>query len=199
MKNAVLVLCAVLCLGSAAWGQNLTPEDRENGVKYLEKTRQGVIDATSGLTEAQWKFKPAADRWSVAEVVEHIATSEEFLYENAVLGTMKSPAGAPDRDYKKIDAAILANVPDRTNKRKAPAEMVPTGKWSGPEALDHFLKGRDRDIEFLKNTPDLRGHVSDGPFGPMDAYQWLIFISAHSERHTKQILEVKADPNFPKK
>lgn len=199
MKNAVLVLCAVLCLGSAARGQNLTPEDRENGVKYLEKTRQGVIDATAGLTEAQWKFKSAPDRWSVAEVVEHIATAEEFLYENAILGAMKSPAGAPDRDYKKIDAAILANVPDRTNKRKAPDQLVPTGRWTPAEALDHFLKARARNIEYLENTPDLRGHVSDGPFGPMDAYQWLIFISAHSERHTKQILEGKADPNFPKK
>jgi hypothetical protein len=33
---------------------------------------------------------------------------------------------------------------------------------------------------------------------PLDGYEWLLFIGAHSERHTKQILEVKADPNFPK-
>jgi len=26
----------------------------------------------------------------------------------------------------------------------------------------------------------------------------VLFIAAHSERHTKQILEVKADPGFPK-
>jgi hypothetical protein len=32
----------------------------------------------------------------------------------------------------------------------------------------------------------------------MDAYQWLIFNGAHCKRHTAQILEVKADPNFPK-
>ena len=38
------------------------------------------------------------------------------------------------------------------------------------------------------------------PLGqPLDAYEWLLFVAAHSERHTKQILEVKADPNFPKK
>lgn len=199
MKHLLLALCAVLCLGSAAWGQNLTAEDRESGVKYLEKTRQGVVDATAGLSEAQWKFKSAPDRWSVAEVVEHIAVAEQFLFEKAVMGAMNGTASPPDRDYKKIDAAILANVPDRTNKRKAPDQMVPTGQWSPTEALDHFLKSRDRNIDFLKNTPDLRGHVTDGPFGPMDAYEWLIFISAHSERHTKQILEVKADPNFPKK
>jgi hypothetical protein len=50
----------------------------------------------------------------------------------------------------------------------------------------------------LKTSADLRQHVSDGPFGSMDAYEWILFIGAHSERHTKQILEVKAAPDFPK-
>lgn len=40
----------------------------------------------------------------------------------------------------------------------------------------------------------------DRPLGKkLDGYQWVLFISAHSERHTKQINEVKADPGFPKK
>ena len=33
----------------------------------------------------------------------------------------------------------------------------------------------------------------------LDGIQWVLFIAAHSERHTAQMLEVKADPNFPKK
>ena len=33
----------------------------------------------------------------------------------------------------------------------------------------------------------------------MDGYQWLLLLSAHSGRHTEQIEEVKADPNFPTK
>ncbi len=40
----------------------------------------------------------------------------------------------------------------------------------------------------------------DTPLGrKLDAYQWVLLISAHCERHMKQIEEVKADPNFPKK
>jgi hypothetical protein len=40
----------------------------------------------------------------------------------------------------------------------------------------------------------------DGPVRKqMDAYQWLVLVSAHTERHTAQALEVKASPNFPKK
>ena len=193
-----MVLCAVLCLGGVAFGQNVSPEDKEKGLKSLEQTRQGVLDATKGLSDAQWKFKPAPDRWSVAEVLEHITVAEDYLFENGAEKALKGPASAPDRDSKKMDAAILAMVPDRSVKRQAPDQLVPTGRWSPAETLEHFEKSRARTIEFLKDTPDLRGHTSDSPFGPMDSYEWIVFISAHSERHTKQILEVKADPNFPK-
>ena len=33
----------------------------------------------------------------------------------------------------------------------------------------------------------------------MDGYQWILTAAAHVERHTKQMLEVRADPNFPTK
>ena len=81
----------------------------------------------------------------------------------------------------------------------APPEFVPTGRWTPNEALDHFVKARQNTIEFLQSTPDLRAHVAESPLGqPLDAYEWVLFIGGHSARHTKQILEVKADPNFPK-
>jgi hypothetical protein len=46
------------------------------GVQYLEQTRDGVVAAVKGLSGAQMKFKPAPDRWSVAEILEHIALAE---------------------------------------------------------------------------------------------------------------------------
>jgi hypothetical protein len=187
-------------LGTAAFGQGLTQADRERGVKYLEQTREGVVAATKGLSEAQMKFKPAADRWSVAETLEHIVLVEDFLLQNTEEKTMKAPAGAAGRDTAKIDAMVLAMIPDRSRKAQAPPPVVPTGRWTSADTLDHFLKSRTKTIKFLESTPDLREHVEDSPLGqPLDAYEWLLFIAAHSERHTKQILEVKADPNFPKK
>lgn len=202
MRKAVLLLCvlscAILCIGRAASGQALTADDKAKAKKYMEETRQDVIDATKNLTAEQWTFKPGPDRWSIAEVMEHISIAEDFLFENAVEKAAKNPAGAPDRDYKKTDAAIYAMVPDRTVHRQAPGPLVPTGKVTGPDALDHFLKSRTRNIEFLQKMEGTRGGVADGPLGPTDEYEWLLFISAHSERHTKQMLEVKADPKFPK-
>jgi hypothetical protein len=200
MKKTAAFLSAVLFLTTIAFAQSLSPEDRDKGVKYFEQTRQGIIDATKGLSDAQWKFKSAPDRWSVAETLEHIALAEDYLYENVVQKALSGTPSAPDRDYKKTDAAILAMVPDRSHKAQAPGPLVPTGRWSPADTLDHFLKSRQRNIDALKSLPaaDLRSHVSQGPLGPVDAYEGLLFIAAHSDRHTKQILEVKADPNFPK-
>lgn len=199
MKRVSLLLCALLVLSVAGFGQTLTPADREKGAQYLQQTRDGVVAATKGLSEAQMKFKSAPDRWSVAEVLEHIALAEDFLLQNVTDKIMKAPAGAADRDIPKIDAMVLAMIPDRSHKAQAPQPLVPTGRWTPAETLDHFLKSRAKTIEFLDSTPDLRAHVADSPLGQsMDAYEWLLFVAAHSERHTKQILEVKADQNFPK-
>lgn len=200
MKKVSLMLGALLLLGTAAFGQALSTADRDKAVKYLDQTRDGVVAATKGLSEAQMKFKSAPDRWSVEEIVEHITLAEGFLLTNAEEKVMKAPAGAPDRDYMKIDSMVLAMIPDRSHKAQAPPPMVPTGRWTGAEAVDQFLKARAKTLEFLESTPDLRDHVVTSPplNLPMDAYEWILFISAHSERHTKQILEVKADPNFPK-
>ncbi len=198
-KKLSLLFCALFMMATFAVGQTLSDADRDKGVKYLEQTRDGVVTAAKGLSDAQMNFKAGPDRWSVAQVLEHIALAEDYLYQNVTANVMKAPAGPADRDTTKIDGMVLAMVPDRSHKAQAPSPIVPTGRWTPAEALDHFLKSRARTIEFLKSTPDLRAHVTDSPIGQkLDAYEWLLFISAHSERHTKQILEVKADPNFPK-
>jgi hypothetical protein len=199
MRKVLLLVCAALCLGTVTFGQALSSADRDRGVKYLEEKRDAIIDTTKGLSEAQWKFKAAPDRWSVAETLEHIALSEEFILRQVKDKIMQAPAGTADRDIAKTDAAVLAMIPDRSHKAQAPPPLVPTGRWTPQETLDHFLKSRAATIEFMKTTPDLRAHVADSPLGmPLDGYEWLLFIGAHSERHTKQILEVKAEANFPK-
>ena len=198
LKTISVASLALMFTATLSFGQALSQADREKGVQYLEQTRDGVAAAVQGLSEAQLKFKPGPDRWSVAETLEHIARAEDFIFLNVTNNVMKAPAGSPDRDFVKIDAVILKMVPDRSQKRQAPPQLVPTGEWTPAETLERFQKSRAKTIEFMQSTPDLRAHAVDSPAGaPWDAYEWLLFIGAHSERHTKQILEVKADPNFP--
>ena len=185
----------------AGQAQEVSPAEKDRALSYLESTKKGVLDATKGLSAAQWNFKPAPDRWSVAEVMEHIAAAEDML-RGAAQQVMKSPA-VPARDpaeIKKTDETVLAAVPDRSHKAQAPEPLRPTNRFGSPqEAQQHFVQTRAQTEEFLKNTPELRVHVGDSPLGKLDGYDWVLLIAAHSERHTKQIQEVKADANFPAK
>jgi hypothetical protein len=184
---------------TAAFAQEVTQAEKERALQYLESTKKGVLEATKGLSEAQWNFKPAPDRWSVAQVMEHIAAAEDFIRGALKEKIMMAPAGEPGRDVKKADEAVLAMVPDRTNKIQAPEPLVPTNRFGTPEgSVKHFVESRATTEEFLKTTTGLRDHVADSPMGKLDGYEFILLIAAHSERHTKQINEVKADPNFPK-
>lgn len=194
-----LTLATIFCLTALAVGHDLTTSEREQGLRYLDETRTGVLESTNGLSEAQWRFKAAPDRWSIAEVMEHIALAEEYLLSSLREQLPKAPAAAADRDPKELDATILTMIPDRSKKFKAPPPLVPTGRWTPQEALDHFLEGRAQTMAFLKASQDLREHlIFLPPLGKsVDGYEWVLAASAHCERHTKQILEVKADPKFP--
>jgi hypothetical protein len=198
--RAVAAIAVLACAGAAAArAQEVTPADKDRAIQYLEKTKQGVLDATKGLSEAQWNFKPGPDRWSIAQVMEHIAAAEDYIRGMVVEKVMAAPA-VPDRDLKKTDDAVMAMIPDRSQKAQAPEPLVPTNRFGSYDgSLKHFVASRATTEEFLKTTPGLRDHAVDSPMNmKLDGYQFILLIAAHSERHTKQILEVKADPNYPK-
>ena len=202
VSKCTLVLLWAVCSAVAAKAQGVSQADKDHALQYLESTKKGVLDATKGLSDAQWKFKPGPDRWSVAEVMEHLAAAEDLLRVMTQEQVMKTPA-VPPRDpaeLKKIDDSVVAMVPDRSHKVDAPEPLRPTNRFGSPaEAQEHFLESRATTEEYLKSTPDLRAHSVDSPMGmKLDGYEWILLIAGHSERHTKQMLEVKADPNFLK-
>jgi hypothetical protein len=197
-----LAFSSVAQTNAAPAAKTLTPEEREVALKSLQATRDAFLKSIAGLSEQQWKFKPAPDRWSVAEVSEHIAISESTLL-GLVQGKFMASPAAPEKraDDKFTVQQILAMIPDRSHKAQAPEFLKPTNRWATREELvAAFEKSRSATIDYVRSTnDDLRDHFGLHPtLGTLDAYQWILLISAHSERHTKQIEEVKADPNFPK-
>src|ERR1700687_5391333 len=197
---AIAVTVMLALAGASAKAQDVSRADKDRALQYLESTKKNVLEATKGLSDAQWNFKPAPDRWSVAQVMEHIAAAEDFLLTLTKEKVLLAPAGEPDRDVKKTDEGVLAMVPDRTNKKQAPEPLLPTNRFGTPDgSIKHFVESRATTAHFLKTTTGLRDRVADSPLGKLAGYEFVLLIAAHSERHTKQINEVKADPNFPKK
>ena len=191
----------VLAGAASTRAQEVSQAEKDHALQYLESTKKGVLDATRGLSDAQWNFKPAPDRWSVAQVMEHLAAAEDMIRGLVQEQVMKTPA-VPVREVeeiKKADEGVLAMVPDRSHKVQAPEPLQPTNRFGSPTAAQkHFVESRTATEEYLKNATGLRAHLGDGPMGKLDGYQYVLLIAAHSDRHTKQMLEVKADPNFPK-
>ncbi|MGA8438189.1 MAG: DinB family protein [Candidatus Sulfotelmatobacter sp.] len=70
----------------------LSPQVREAALKRFETTRNNFLKSLSGLSQKQWTFKPASDRWSVAEVAEPITVSESAIFGLVQKQIMTSPA-----------------------------------------------------------------------------------------------------------
>jgi hypothetical protein len=187
-------------------GQILTEPELEQARLYLEQTRRYVIGATKGLSAAQWNFKPAPDCWSIAENVDHMVVVQELVLGPVREELAQAPICSPDRDYKQVDGIVLHQFSVRLGKFQAPPFGQPSGQWPPAAACERLLHNYARLLEYLESTPDLRQRVresrplkavTNGAFELMDGYQWVLAAAAHTERHTKQILEVKSDPDFP--
>lgn len=179
----------------------LSALERAKLVQYLTTTRDQVLTESATLSDEQWAFKPGPDRWSVGEVVEHLALAEAFLFD-LQQKTVGGPAATPEQmaATKGKDEMLLKVIPDRTKKATAPEPLQPGTRLGGrAEVLAAFKERRGKTLDYAgKTTDDLRGRVADSPLGPVDAYQWLLFVGAHTERHLGQIREVKAHAQFPR-
>jgi len=198
-----IMLLAVAMLLMPAADQTLSPAEREHAVAELESSRTAFLEATNGLSEAQWNFKPAPDRWSIAECAEHIGVTETFILSLITEKALKGPAEPEKRAMVQgKDSTMMTMAVDRSAKFKAPEAIQPTRRWAtSGEITKNVLENRTRTIDFVSTTQeDLRDHFMDHPvFKTLDTYQWILLTSGHMRRHTAQILEVKADPNFPRR
>lgn len=186
--------------------EKLTAEELDQARLFLQQTQNSVVGATKGLSEAQWKFKPAPDRWSIAENLDHIVIIQERVLGPVMDQLANAPAPPADVDYKLVDAIVINQFPNRLAKFSAPEIVHPAGDIAPAEVLNRLRTNCERLTECLESTPGLRQHVfaapplkavSKGAHESMDGYQWILAAAAHTERHTKQILEVMADPAYP--
>lgn len=202
MKRLFCLLALTAIFSFSTLTPPITPQERAFAADFLSKVEDTLLSSVKGLSEAQLKFKPAPDRWSVEECMKHIAMSEGGIW-HMTDSAIGAPANAEKRaDVKATDEQVIMMVSDRTHKQKAPEPFQPqnTPFKSFAEAQSTFKKEHEALIDFVKTTDkDLRNHVVALPFASFDAYQMVLFIGSHTKRHTKQILEVMADPNFPKK
>jgi len=197
----LLTLLVISGLAGTFRNTSLSKKERKYATTLMKDHKTSLVQSVKGLSDAQLNFKPSAESWSVKECMYHIAITEKGIWD-MMEAAMKGQA-TPDKrsEVKMTDEQVVAAVESREKKVKTfpPLEPQNTPYKSMDEAITAFKDMRGEHIKYVKTTTeDLRNHMVQMPFGTVDCYQMTLFMSAHTERHRKQMEEVKANPNFPK-
>jgi hypothetical protein len=162
-----------------------------------------LLASLEGLTTEQWTFRESEDRWSIAEVCEHIVIAEQIFVGGFINDLVSGEPNAElEGGYQEMDEGVRAFIRDRTTSLQASEALQPTGAYSTPEeGIAAFREVRAQTLEFLEQGDiDFRQYTGT-PFpeavDPMDAHQWLLFAAGHVERHTQQIEQVKVHEGYP--
>ena len=200
MRKLFFILSLPLLFSFVTVNIELTKKEREDAVSYFKETQKALADEVKGMSENQLKWKPADSVWSITDCIEHIALSEKNLFDWAI-GSLKAEANPAKRaELKKSDEEVKKMITDRSFRVKTREGFIPTGQFGdAKQTLKVFDERRESLIKYVKETKDdLRNHFAESPFGLVDTYQLLLFLSAHTQRHTLQIEELKSNPGFPK-
>jgi hypothetical protein len=201
MRKFLLLVPFALLMSFTVNLSTLTKKERRFAKDHLKDTRKELIKTVNGLSAAQLSFRADSTRWSVEDCLKHIAMAEMGIWKAATDGLSQPPNPEKRADIKVTDEQLVKGAQDRSSKFQAPEPLQPknTPFKSAAEALTSFKENRNKLINYIDDTQeDMRNHVVNFSIGLMDAYQLVLLISAHSSRHTLQIKEIMADPNFPK-
>ena len=195
MGKAIAALALAWLLGAGpSVAAPMTTLDRQRLVAHLEMTASWFVDEISRLSPAQLAFRPTPESWTILEIIDHLVVVAPIYWQD-LQNALKAPAG---RKTTTTDANMLWYGIDRTNREKAIPTEVPKGLRDLQAGLDAYRKQHARLLQYVRTTDDdLRGHFVERQGS--DAYQWVLLISTHEQRHILQIREIKADPRFPAK
>ena len=172
----------------------ITDKERQSALDSLARTRQTLLDAVDGVSEEQAKWRPAPDRWSILEYVEHLAISDDQLIA-MIERSLKEPARPETEEERRARQEKIRSTPMPRGVNHAPHFLQPTSRFTTlAEATDAFLAARERTIEYARTVQhDLRSHFTNhSVLGPMDGYQWLVANARHVENHAAHIREIRA-------
>lgn len=199
MKKTIFTLSFLLLAGVALSQNSLTKEEKGRALAHLKATQSELKAVLKGLSASQLNYRPDSESWSIAECVEHIAITETNIFAIVEM-TLKGPTDPSLRgEVKMSDQQVLSIIESREQKVKTRPEAEPSQKFGGAaESYKAFLAKRKSNMKFVKTTDqDLRNRYFDFPFGKVDAYQVILFMSGHTRRHVSQIEEIIASAGYP--
>jgi uncharacterized damage-inducible protein DinB len=192
-------------LAEVWWGRvmeqaHISVLEREMLVSILTESRDATVAAAESLSGAQWTFRPCEKCWTIGENVEHLITVERNIFGLVKKTLSRSPSVTWHASTAGKEELLRNMLLDRTQKREAPEAVQPTGRLDRAEALRVYQECRNELLDFAATTTEpIKAHTEDHrrpAVGTLNAYQWILFIALHNQRHLDQITEVLRTPAF---
>jgi hypothetical protein len=164
----------------------------------LDEDREALRTAVDEVPAALRERRASPDAWSVAEVLEHLTLIENRILPFLVqgIGELRSRNAAPDSETSSVLGGIdRALVLDRSRRITAGEGVRPRGELDAASAWAALESARRSFREAVASSDGLplREVTRKHPvLGPIDLYQWILFVAVHEARHTAQIREIGA-------
>jgi hypothetical protein len=172
-----------------------TETDRQYLLNNLTRTRDSIIKETAHLTPAQWTFKESPERWSIAQIIEHLSYWEIIYSREIALSLRQKPQ--PELSKVSRPDSTYLNFLMEEGPHVASNYSQPLGLTEGKNDLALFLKLRNEHIESVRTTAiDLRAYYLL-PTRP-NVHQVYLNIFGHCDRHLRQIRKVKIHTGYPR-
>lgn len=173
----------------------------EEALNYLDSERAALSEAVELVPTELRAQQPGPDRWSVAQVLQHLVMIEKRIGMGMTKWVADAVAGGlgPELETSSVMNTLpLDLISDRTQRRTAPEEVRPSGDldaasaWTALEQTRAALRAAVMPANGLALSEVVQPHPV---LGPINLYQWLLFVGSHEARHTGQVREIAAQLN----
>ena len=173
----------------------------EEVINYLDTERTALREAVERVPAELRNQQPGADRWSVAQVLQHLLIIEKRVglgMTKWVNDANRGGLGAEAETSSVMNSLPLELIKDRSQRRNAPDEVRPPGDldaesaWTALEQSRETLRAAFLSGDGLAMSQVIQPHPI---LGPINLYQWMLFVASHEMRHTAQIVEIAEQLN----
>jgi uncharacterized Fe-S cluster-containing MiaB family protein len=163
------------------------------------------LDTWFNLESDQKVYKPENGGWSIIEILEHVALTNQYLMILIDKGIKKSLNKLEDAELEKEvrDSTFDKDRLDEVGIHKSftwirPEHMEPTGNIDEQELrrkLDGQFTTCQENIDRIPNGEGVlhRIKMSVNDLEKITVYEYLYFLGKHAERHIHQLEKVKRE------
>jgi len=165
-------------------------------LNYLDTERGELHDAVELVPPALREQQPGPDRWSVAQVLQHLTLIENRIAKlvgKRIAGARAEGLGPELETSPILNTRHAAKIADRSFRVTAPEEIRPpsdvdaASAWTALEQSRETLRAAVLSGDGLALSEVMHPHPV---LGEINLYQWILFVGSHEVRHTAQVREI---------